>query len=115
MGLRFYFYLDGNGIYGCITCKTHLLMDESVLSKAKRLSLFHGLHGPAYLAPQLVNIVESEPKERAMSTGMHTVRDIRCCKCDTLLGWHYIHAYNPQNKYKEGKYLLEESRLIVLS
>lgn len=70
MGLRFYFYLDGNGIYGCITCKTHLLMDESVLSKAKRASYkeinvlisvftfcrmkeFHGLHGPAYLAPQV--------------------------------------------------------------
>lgn len=37
-----------------------------------------------------VNVVEGESKERAMSTGMHTVRDIRCCKCGTLLGWHYV-------------------------
>lgn len=25
-----------------------------------------------------------------MTTGMHTVRDIRCDKCRTVLGWKYV-------------------------
>ena len=37
-----------------------------------------------------VNIEEGEPSERQMTTGAHTVRDIYCVKCGTVLGWKYV-------------------------
>lgn len=37
-----------------------------------------------------VNVVEGEPSERQMTTGNHTVRDIYCVKCNTILGWKYV-------------------------
>ena len=37
-----------------------------------------------------VNIIEGDANDRQMTTGMHTVRDIYCCKCGTVLGWKYV-------------------------
>ena len=37
-----------------------------------------------------VNVIEGEPNDRQMTTGNHTVRDIYCCKCKTILGWKYV-------------------------
>jgi hypothetical protein len=79
-----------------------------------------------------VNVVEGEPNDRQMTTGNHTVRDIYCCKCGTILGWKYVSmlstwsprlsthdivllqdkAYEQSQKYKEGKYILERNLLI---
>ena len=68
-----------------------------------------------------------------MTTGNHTVRDIYCVKCGTTLGWKYVSiscglhllnefniktrltqdkAYEPSQKYKEGKYILERNLLV---
>jgi len=70
-----------------------------------------------------------------MTTGNHTVRDIYCCKCGTILGWKYVNiprsyplpfpflltnsflwsqdkAYEQSQKYKEGKYILERNLLV---
>jgi hypothetical protein len=74
-----------------------------------------------------------------MTTGNHTVRDIYCCKCKTILGWKYVSvlfcpfipfpipvlltdppvlrvkqdkAYEQSQKYKEGKYILERNLLV---
>ena len=72
-----------------------------------------------------------------MTTGNHTVRDIYCCKCGTILGWKYVSipfpnplpsacplttnsslllwqdkAYEQSQKYKEGKYILERNLLV---
>jgi hypothetical protein len=84
-----------------------------------------------------VNVIEGEPNDRQMTTGNHTVRDIYCCKCGTILGWKYVSihfyfplpiavllttnsslllrqdkAYEQSQKYKEGKYILERNLLI---
>jgi hypothetical protein len=37
-----------------------------------------------------VNVLEGDPDDRVMTTGTHTVRDIYCCKCKTILGWKYV-------------------------
>jgi hypothetical protein len=37
-----------------------------------------------------VNVIEGEPIDREMTTGKHTVRDISCCRCRTVLGWKYV-------------------------
>ncbi|KAK0465313.1 Yippee/Mis18 [Desarmillaria tabescens] len=125
MGMSYRRYLAGERIYGCSTCKTHLATIHSMISRA-----FNGQHGRAYLfdgvyvlpivlsAPSRltlfcssVNVVEGEPNDRTMTTGAHTVRDIYCCKCSTCLGWKYDKAYEPSQKYKEGKYILERNLL----
>ncbi|KAJ3551736.1 hypothetical protein NM688_g4537 [Phlebia brevispora] len=75
---------------------------------------FTGQHGRAYLFDVVVNVVEGEPVDRQMTTGNHTVRDIYCCKCGKTLGWKYEHAYEPSQKYKEGKYILERQLLVPI-
>ncbi|OWZ60750.1 protein yippee-like 3 [Cryptococcus neoformans] len=46
-----------------------------------------------------------------MRTGRHTVRDIYCRVCHTTLGWKYDFAFEHDQKYKEGKYILEREMI----
>jgi len=39
------------------------------------------------------------------------VCDINCKRCDTLVGWTYTKAYEPSQKYKEGKFIIEKINL----
>ncbi len=84
-----------------------------------------------------VNIIEGEPANRSMTTGLHTVRDISCSKCNTILGWKYgtnhfrlasaqiwsltltrpsrmstDKAFDSSQVYKEGKFILEKQRFV---
>jgi hypothetical protein len=76
---------------------------------------FRGQHGKAYLFDQVVNITESDPNERNMTTGRHVVRDIHCRQCKETVGWKYDKAYEPSEKYKEGKFILEAELLCTVS
>jgi hypothetical protein len=44
-------------------------------------------------------------------TGAHTVGDISCAHCGSVLGWKYIAAENEEQKYKVGKFILETKRV----
>jgi hypothetical protein len=46
-----------------------------------------------------------------MTTGRHTVRDIACRQCKEVVGWKYDKAYESTEKYKEGKFILEQELL----
>ncbi|CAD7699577.1 unnamed protein product [Ostreobium quekettii] len=48
-----------------------------------------------------------------MTTGMHIVRDAFCTKCMFPVGWKYEEARCKAQKYKEGKYILERSKMLV--
>ena len=37
-----------------------------------------------------VNITIGEKEERMMMTGMHTVVDIFCIGCGSIVGWKYV-------------------------
>lgn len=37
--------------------------------------------------------------------------DISCKRCQTLIGWTYARAYEPSQKYKEGKFIIEKINL----
>ncbi|KAF8610312.1 yippee-like protein [Ceratobasidium sp. AG-I] len=102
MGMTHREYLVSHRIYGCKKCRTHLATIESMISRA-----FNGQHGRAYLFEHVVNVKTGPPGDRAMTTGLHTVRDIYCCRCGETLGWKYDKAYETTQKYKEGKYILE--------
>ncbi|KAI8337122.1 Yippee/Mis18 [Chlamydoabsidia padenii] len=106
MGLKYRTYLDGAVIYGCTNCKTHLSTGDALISQG-----FQGQYGQAFLFKSVVNIIPGEAEERIMTTGVHVVQDISCCQCNTILGWVYVKAYDEENRYKEGKYILEKKLL----
>lgn len=93
--------------------------------------LFASLMGRGSFVPALsVNVKVGTPTPRVLITGMHTVADISCANCNTLVGWCYVRALrmlhhqplltaalqiaadDDSQKYKEGKYVLEKTRII---
>lgn len=68
-------------------------------------------NGPAYLVDQVVNISIGTKEERMLLTGIHTVADITCNQCQIKLGWKYLRALEEPQKYKEGKYIVERSKI----
>lgn len=49
---------------------------------------------------------------RQLVTGAHTVSDISCRNCGTVLGWKYVEAAEETQKYKVGKFILETKRVV---
>ncbi|KAM7531976.1 hypothetical protein LguiB_035386 [Lonicera macranthoides] len=47
-----------------------------------------------------------------MMTGMHTVVDIFCVGCGSIVGWKYESAHEKSQKYKEGKFILERFKVL---
>ncbi|GKU92103.1 hypothetical protein SLEP1_g5876 [Rubroshorea leprosula] len=105
MGRLFVVNLEGR-IYSCKHCRTHVALCEDVISKA-----FQCRHGKAYLFSKVVNVTVGEKEERLMLTGMHTVADIFCVGCGSMVGWKYETAHEKNQKYKEGKSVLERFKL----
>ncbi|KAI8996830.1 hypothetical protein BDB01DRAFT_768676 [Pilobolus umbonatus] len=50
-----------------------------------------------------------------MRTGDHCISFIYCKGCNEEIGWVYIKAYEQDQKYKEGKYILEKTRVRLLN
>ncbi|PUU84285.1 yippee zinc-binding/DNA-binding /Mis18, centromere assembly-domain-containing protein, partial [Tuber borchii] len=92
----------------CRLCQTHLAPTTHIISKG-----FMGRHGRAYLLNALTtpHITYSPPTPRPLVTGMHTVSDVSCSLCGTVLGWKYLAAEDRAQKYKVGKMILERSRV----
>ncbi len=67
--------------------------------------------GRAYLFDMCVNVSIGPPEDRTLITGLHSVNDIFCKRCKTLIGWTYSQAYEPSQKYKEGKFIIEKIHL----
>ena len=51
----------------------------------------------------------SEVQDRVMLTGRHMVRDVSCKNCDAKLGWIYEFATEENQRYKEGRVILERA------
>ncbi|CAN0909733.1 Protein yippee-like [Linum grandiflorum] len=105
MGRLFVVTLEGK-IYSCKHCRTHLALSEDIVSKS-----FHSRHGKAYLFSKVVNVSMGEKEERLMMTGKHTVADIFCVGCGSIVGWKYETAHEKSQKYKEGKSVLERFKV----
>lgn len=58
-----------------------------------------------------MNITTGPAEDRFLITGLHSVSDIFCKRCQTLVGWTYAKAYEPSQKYKEGKFIIEKINL----
>ncbi|KAI9818290.1 MAG: hypothetical protein M1832_004408 [Thelocarpon impressellum] len=119
-------YLSGHVSYlRCARCSTDLCLTSQVISKG-----FTGRHGRAYLvtsstaasaisasatapAPtaSLPNTHTHKAVQRQLVTGAHTVSDISCLFCGTVLGWKYVAAEDEAQRYKVGKFILETRKI----
>ncbi|KAH7672925.1 putative Yippee-type zinc-binding protein [Dioscorea alata] len=105
MGRLFLVNLEGK-MYSCKHCSTHLALPEDIISRS-----FHCKHGKAYLFNKVVNVTVGAKEDRMMMTGLHTVVDIFCVGCGSILGWKYEAAHEKNQKYKEGKFILERFKV----
>ncbi len=53
--------------------------------------------------------ISSKKEDRVMLTGRHIVRDVSCKLCLTKLGWIYEYATEENQRYKEGRVILERA------
>ena len=114
-------YLPGHASHlRCAKCAADVCLTSQIISKG-----FTGRHGRAYLVsptptamstprtavggrtPGLPNTKTEAPSQRQLVTGIHTVSDVRCTFCGSLLGWKYEGAEEESQRYKLGKYILE--------
>ncbi|CAP96030.1 hypothetical protein E8E15_006698 [Penicillium rubens] len=122
-------YLDGHVSYlRCAGCASHLCWTSQIISKG-----FTGRHGRAYLVSaepvatavsvsssssptaSLPNTILQRPVPRQLVTGAHTVSDISCTFCGSVLGWKYVAAEEESQRYKVGKFILETKKIAASS
>lgn len=106
MGILFKRSLSNGGepFFGCAHCGTHLALYKHLLS-----TNFRGRTGAGFLFDKVVNVTTGPSEDSVMTTGMHTIRVIYCIDCHENLGWRYEVAFEEDQKYKEGKFILEEA------
>eukprot|EP00181_Compsopogon_caeruleus_P005276 CAMPEP_0184678432 /NCGR_PEP_ID=MMETSP0312-20130426/1174_1 /TAXON_ID=31354 /ORGANISM="Compsopogon coeruleus, Strain SAG 36.94" /LENGTH=112 /DNA_ID=CAMNT_0027127167 /DNA_START=541 /DNA_END=876 /DNA_ORIENTATION=- len=107
MGKIFKSYLSGNRIFQCSVCRAHLARNEDIVSKD-----FRGRQGRAFLFSTVVNVAMGKKEDRVLYTGLHTVADISCNVCQSVIGWKYLKAYDEAQKYKEDKYIIEKAKMV---
>ncbi|KAI4271037.1 MAG: hypothetical protein L6R35_006570 [Caloplaca aegaea] len=114
----------------CARCATDLCPTSQIISKG-----FTGRHGRAYLvsASPITDPPQSEGRSRyakgaslpntnthkavprQLVTGAHTVCDVSCAFCGSVIGWKYDSAEEETQRYKVGKYILESKKTIASS
>ncbi|GIX93781.1 protein yippee-like 5 [Caerostris darwini] len=107
MGKIFLTHIGGTRLFCCAGCDTVITNRSELIS-----TRFTGATGRAYLFNRAVNLVYSEVEERMMLTGRHMVRDVSCKNCDTKLGWIYEFATEENQRYKEGRVILERALVV---
>jgi len=104
MGVVFLLHPGGLKYYCCSACDAPLTSKEELYS-----TRFTGSTGRAFLFNKVVNVFHSDAMCRVMLTGRHMVRDVYCKNCEAKLGWMYEFATNEDQRYKEGKTILERA------
>ncbi|KAG9243251.1 yippee zinc-binding/DNA-binding /Mis18, centromere assembly-domain-containing protein [Calycina marina] len=106
-------------ILRCLSCATDIAFSHQIVSKG-----FTGRHGRAYLvsppstpaaADTLPNVRLGRSANRELLTGTHVVADVICKICNSCLGWKYVDAKDPAQKYKIGKFILETAKVVYFS
>lgn len=58
-----------------------------------------------------MKIALGEKEEKQLITGLYNVADVYCKSCGEVLGWKYIRAYDAANRFKEGKFIIEQMKV----
>ena len=104
MGRIYLEHLGGSRLFSCAQCDTFLTNRGELIS-----TRFTGATGRAFLFNKVVNLIYSETQDRVMLTGRHIVRDVSCKSCNVKLGWIYEFATEDNQRYKEGRVILERA------
>ena len=104
MGRIYLEHIGGKRLFSCAQCDTFLTNRNELIS-----TRFTGATGRAFLFNKVVNLHLSEVMDRVMLTGRHMVRDVYCKNCDAKLGWMYEFATEDNQRYKEGRVILERA------
>ncbi|KAJ2162079.1 hypothetical protein GGF46_000954 [Coemansia sp. RSA 552] len=110
MGYMHQVFMDGKGIFACRDCHTHIAMRSSIESRQ-----YTGQFGRAVLFSDVANVRTGMEEKRKMTTGVHIVRDIFCMHCNTYVGWTYIKAFKEDQRFKEGKFILERELIFDIT
>ncbi|KAJ8555919.1 hypothetical protein K7X08_013415 [Anisodus acutangulus] len=94
----------GPRLYSCCNCRNEVALHDDVISK--------GRNRRAFLFSHAMNIVVGHKEDKQLMTGLHTVADVYCSDCRQVLGWKYEQAYEETQKYREGKFILEKSKIV---
>ncbi|KAL5068491.1 hypothetical protein RYX36_019378 [Vicia faba] len=94
-------------LYFCFSCRNHVALHDDIISKA-----FRGRNGRGFLFSHAMNVRVGPKEDKELITGLYTTADVYCCDCNQVLGWKYEKAYQENQKYKEGKYILEKSKVV---
>jgi hypothetical protein len=89
-----------------IFSRCELALYDELVSKA-----FQGRNGRAYLFGNVINVKKGKQEKRYLTTGLHVVCDIFCQGCEGNIGWFYKEAYEPSQKYKVGKFIIERDKM----
>lgn len=100
----------------CARCGADVCLTSQIISKG-----FTGRHGRAYLVSghrdtsSLSNTITQKAVPRQLVTGAHTVCDLSCVICGSVLGWKYVAAEEESQRYKVGNFILETKRISISS
>eukprot|EP00392_Amoebophrya_sp_AT5.2_P001443 g1445.t1 len=94
-------------VFGCACCKTPFAKRSDLINPH-----FRGRTGAAWLFDKVINVNSGEPEQAEMTTGPHRIRPIFCVQCQISVGWLYESAFMQDQRYKEGKFILEKAMLL---
>jgi len=97
----------GNPFYSCNNCRNPIALRDDLLSKA-----FWAKSGQAYFFSHAMNIILGEKEEKQLMSGHFTIAGVYCRKCGDELGWKYLRAYDANQMFKEGKFILEKAKIL---
>ncbi|XP_014516044.1 protein yippee-like At4g27745 isoform X2 [Vigna radiata var. radiata] len=98
--------MDPPATYRCRNCQTPIAYRDELLSKS-----YMAKTGQAFLFSDARNIVFGQKQETNLITGVYTIASIFCSNCGEELGWKYLQASEARQKFKEGKFILELSKI----
>ncbi|KAI9096749.1 hypothetical protein K1719_025928 [Acacia pycnantha] len=97
---------EASSSFRCRNCQTPIALRSDLLSKS-----FKAKSGAAFMFSHARNIIEGVKQDRQLMTGMFSITNIYCSDCGLELGWKYIRAYEPSQKYKEGNFIIEKAKI----
>ncbi|KAK4770257.1 hypothetical protein SAY87_030789 [Trapa incisa] len=94
-------------LFSCRNCRNPLALRKDLLSKN-----FTAKSGSAFFFSDAMNIVYGKKEHRQLMSGSFTIAPIYCSNCGEELGWKYLRADVDKQKFKEGKFVIEKSKII---
>ncbi|XP_010048846.2 protein yippee-like At4g27745 [Eucalyptus grandis] len=97
----------GRPFFSCRNCRKPVALADDILSRK-----FRAKWGPAYMFTNAMNVVVGRTQDRQLMTGVFAVADIYCSNCHEEMGWKYVRAHDPKQKHKEGRFIIDLSKIV---